>query len=111
MQASNGLGEHAANVDGSNLAALLVLALERHRVGANDAVEVGLVDVLDGIAGEHAVRGNGNDGLCAAVAQKRGRRGQRTARVAEIVNNDTDLAYAADKNHSGNFIRLKRELV
>lgn len=93
------------NVDGLDAVAEGLLFLVGDGVGDDQLGELGLVQLLDGVAREDAVGDDGNGAAGSVVDDDLGGLAQGAAGVGHIVNNDGDLAaHVADQNHARDLV-------
>jgi len=91
VRPSNSLRQRRAYVDDAQLTAPIHLVAERHRVGDDDLAQATLVENVDGVAAEYAVRDDGDNLAGAVILHRLGRLGQGSAGVRHVVDEDGDL--------------------
>jgi hypothetical protein len=107
---SDGLSEGGADVDDSELLAglelvLAVLARQRYGVSDDDVLEHAVVDVLNGLAAENAVRDDGYD-LGGTVGHDRlSCLAESTAGIGHVIDQNSNLVlYVSDEHHARDFV-------
>jgi hypothetical protein len=108
------LGQHGADIDGFNAAALLairnaeplqLLLGNRHRVRDNELAETAVLEYLYRLAGEDAVCDKGNDVLSSVLDKRIGSFGECATSISHIVHEDGRLvAHVAYQRHAGNLV-------
>lgn len=67
MRPPDGLGERGAHVNDPQLLAAVDLVAEGHGVGDDDLAQAAVVEDIDGVAAQDAVRNDSDDLACAVV--------------------------------------------
>ena len=101
-----------ADVDRLDPGAERLLLLVRHRVSDDDFPQLAVVERINRIATQDAVRDNGNGLLCAVLDHDVGGLGQGAARVGHVVDDDGRLVLdVADEDHARHLVGARPLLV
>lgn len=83
-----------------------LLLLVGNSVGDNELGQLGLVQLLNGVAGEDAVGDNGDRTTGAVLNDDLSGLAEGAASIGHVIDNDGDLATnVTDQNHAGNLVR------
>lgn len=89
-----------------NAVAESLLLLVGNSVGDNELGQLGLVQLLNGVAGEDAVGDNGDRTTGAVLNDDLSGLAEGAASIGHVIDNDGDLATnVTDQNHAGNLVR------
>ena len=100
MRATDGLGKCAGDINRVQLGADLLLVLVGHGVGDNNLGENAIVDDLNSLAAEDAVRDNGVDLNSSILSKSLGGQAKGTAGIGHIIHQDGNLSlHVSDENH------------
>lgn len=112
MRASARFGKGRANVNGLDLVAEQLLVLMGHSVGDHETAEAAIVEVLDCLSGENAVRDDCDNFARAVLHDRLSGLDERPAGVCHVVDDNGNLILdVADEDHPGHLIRTRTLLV
>ena len=95
-----------ADVDSLDAVAEGLLVLVGHSVCDDQLCELGLVQLLDGVAGEDAVGDDGDGTTSAVLDDNVGGFAEGAASVGHVVDDDGDLAaHVTHQDHAGDLVR------
>lgn len=113
MRPPNRLTQRRRNIDGLDLGALQILALQRHRIRHHQLAQpVAGVQIRDRVPAQDAVRADGQHLGRAVRLDRVGRLAERAGRVAHVVDQDRHLAlHLAHQHHLAHHARFLPLLV